>query len=87
MRSGFNENFRQELQQINIKLGTLLGERGRGIEPGGEAITKRDLSSIPLNQMKSVQISAAPTMDDYNSLQADVSDIHITLSTILGQSK
>ncbi len=87
MRAGFNENFRQELQQINIKLGTLLGERGRGIDPNGEAITKRDLSSIPLNQMKSVQISAAPTMDDYNALQADVSDIHITLSTILGKSQ
>lgn len=86
MRGGSSQNFAEEIQQLTFKIGELRGERGRGFNISKAAMLKGDLSRIPLNRMKSVQISAAPTQEDFNKLQEDVADIHKTLSTILGKT-
>lgn len=85
-RGGDSQNYRQDLNQIKVKLDELNGSRGKAKKNENAAMLNKDLSAIPLNQMKSTQITAAPTMEDYNALQADVADIHTTLSTILGRS-
>lgn len=72
-------------RRSQVKLDELAGERGRGNNHELAALLKKDIASIPLDTMRSTQIGAAPTMEDYNALQADVAGIHKALSTLLGR--
>lgn len=85
-RSGANQKARTA-RRSQVQLEELAGERGRGNNHEMAAIRKKDLAGIPLDAMRSIQLSAAPTMEDYNALQADVAGIHKALSTMLGKGE
>lgn len=85
-RPGVNQASRNA-RRSQVKLDELAGDRGRGNNHEMAAIRKKDLAGIPLDAMRSIQISAAPTMDEYNALQADVAGIHKALSTLLGKGE
>lgn len=86
-RGGDSQNYQQDLNNVKVRLGELDGSLGSPKKKEKASLVKGDISAIPLNQLKSKQITAAPTMEEYNVLQADVEDMHRTLSTILGKGE
>lgn len=71
------------------RIEVLLGERGDA-KKSRSAVRRIELQAIASLGMKSKQITAAPTMDDYNALQQDVANIFeaITLiSNLYGNAK
>lgn len=67
-----SRNIEREFPRVHEKLEILAGERGR---PEDAAIRLRQLRSAIQNLPQvpeSGEVSAAPTMQEYNTLQADV---------------
>lgn len=59
---------------LNEKIEILTGDRGGTGKPKS-AVLRGELSGIGGVALKSSQLTDAPTMDDYNALQADISAI------------
>lgn len=59
----------------------LTGERGDG-QKSRSAIRRGELQPLASMKLKSKQLTAAPTMADYNALQEDVANIHKALTLI-----
>jgi hypothetical protein len=79
----------RELNRMRETLELLSGERGGGTKPMS-ALRRGELQPLASLSMQSAQITAAPTMDDYNALQADVAAIFTALSVLsnrLGNAK
>lgn len=71
------------------RIEVLLGERGDA-QKSRSAVRRIELQAIASLGMKSKQITAVPTMDEYNALQQDVANIFeaITLiSNLYGNAK
>lgn len=67
-----SRNIEREFPRVQEKLEILAGERGR---PDDAAVRLRQLRGVIQNLPQvpnSVQVSAAPTMQEHNALQADV---------------
>lgn len=61
------------MDQVNLeKLQTLNGERG---DKRRAAVRRGDVATLSDVQMKSKQLTAAPTLADYNNLQADLARV------------
>lgn len=58
-------------QIINEKVETLTGDRGAAGKPKS-AVRRDELSGLGSISLKSVQLTDAPTMDNYNALQTDI---------------
>lgn len=58
-------------QILNEKLEILTGDRGAAGRPQS-AVRRDELSGFDGGTLKSAQLTDAPTMDDYNALQADI---------------
>jgi hypothetical protein len=58
-------------QILNEKLEILAGDRGAAGRPQS-AVRRDELSGLGSPTLKSAQLTDAPTMDDYNALQADI---------------
>lgn len=83
MRSGLDpaqamRKYDRAVEQLQI----LVGERGPG--DGSQMVVRRGdvMAGGELPDLKSSQLTAAPTMADYNKLQADIAAIHLLLSAI-----
>lgn len=58
-------------QILNDKVEILTGDRGAAGHPQS-AVRRVELSNMGSVTLKSVQLTDAPTMDDYNALQSDI---------------
>lgn len=79
----------RDLARVKEKLEILTGERGAESRPLS-ALRRGELRPLASLASKSRQITAAPTMADYNALQADVEAIYtaiLQLSNLLGNAK
>lgn len=63
------------------RLEVLLGERGDD-KKSRSAVRRIELQALASLGLQSKQLTAAPTMDDYNALQADVANIYKALTMI-----
>lgn len=63
------------------RLEVLLGERGDS-NKSRSAIRRGELQALASLDLKSKQLTAAPTMADYNALQEDVANIFKALTLI-----
>lgn len=71
-----------ELGQLKEAVDVLTGRRPSN--RGSAAVLREDLTGIlqlPL-KLQSSQLTAAPTMADYNRLQADIRALHAALSAV-----
>lgn len=81
-----NSNQRQaqlatDFARVKEQFETLAGQRGAASKPLS-AIRRGELRPLASLELKSSPIVAAPTMADYNALQADVAKMFAALSQI-----
>lgn len=70
-----------DLNRIREQLELLTGERGAQGRPLS-AVRRQEIANLAKLTMKSSQISAAPTQDDFNALQEDVANVVKALTQI-----
>lgn len=77
-----SRNIEREFPRVQEKLEILAGERGR---PEDAAVRLRQLNgviqAIP-QEPSSAQVSAPPTMDEHNALQADVNKLFAAFNAL-----
>lgn len=78
--NGF-EQIRKEFDRAKEKLEKLTGERGDA-NKSLAAVRRADLRTLATVELKSAQVSAAPTQADFNALQRDVATIFDALKRI-----
>lgn len=78
--NGF-EHIRKEFDRAKEKLEKLTGERGDA-NKSLAAVRRADLRTLATVELKSAQVSAAPTQADFNALQRDVATIFDALKRI-----
>lgn len=71
----------KDAKQVEQNVDTLLGRRGADNKPLS-ALRRGELLPLASQTLKSQQLLAAPTMDDFNALQADVQLIFDALSLL-----
>lgn len=71
----------KEFETLKIKFERLNGERGDD-KRSQAAVRRIDLQVLGTVEMKSGQVSAAPTQADFNALQSDVATIFKALQRI-----
>ncbi len=79
----------REIERLREQVQLLAGERGSA-DKSKTAIRRGELRALASLEMKSSQISAAPTQADFNRLQADVAAIYaafVLISNLLGNAK
>lgn len=81
----------QQFMRLQEQVQIMTGERG-GADKSRTFIRRGELRPLAglSTQMKSKQITAAPTAADYNALQADVAAIYqafVLISNTLGNAK
>jgi hypothetical protein len=70
-------NFARVKEQVDV----LTGQRGAASKPLS-AIRRGELRPLASLELKSSQVSAAPTQADYNALQSDVAKVFAALEQI-----
>lgn len=78
----------RELQRLRESVERLTGERGDATK-STSAIRRSELRALASLDLKSSQVSAAPTQAEFNALQTDVKNIFDALhriSNILGNA-
>lgn len=78
----------RELQRLRESVEKLTGERG-GDNKSLSAVRRSELRALASLDMKSAQVSAAPTQAQHNALQTDVRNIFDALqrvSNLLGNA-
>lgn len=86
----------QDMNKLNEAVGILMGWRPLKGERNGKAVTAGELKKLQvivtrldnllkgtLPDLKSAQVTAAPTTADFNKLQTDVSAIHKLVSGLI----
>lgn len=68
------------------KIEVLNGDRGAPGKPRS-AVRRQELSSLAMTGLKSSQLTDAPTMDDFNALQADIAAIADKFAQLAALSK
>ena len=76
------EQLPKDFARIREKVEKLTGERGDNTK-ALSAVRRTELRAIA--PLQSAQVTAAPTMAQYNALQADVAAIHALLTRISNQ--
>ena len=76
-----NTQIQRDLARMRETIEKLSGERGDSLK-SNSAIRRMELRALASMQMRSKQVTAAPTAADYNALQADVAAIYNALSRI-----
>jgi hypothetical protein len=79
----------RQFERIREQIELLTGERG-GLDRAKTAVRRGELRTLASLKMQSGQVSAAPTQDDFNRLQADVAAIYaafVQISNILGNAR
>ena len=71
----------RDFARIKEKVEKFTGERGEATKPLS-AIRRTELRALASIKPQASRITAAPTMDDYNALQADVANILAALALI-----
>jgi hypothetical protein len=83
------DKFSSDFLQMKEKVENFTGERGAAKRPLS-AVRRGELAALATRPMKSAQLTAAPTMADFNALQADVKalmDALAQVSNALGTAK
>ncbi len=78
-----------DLERIREQLENLTGQRGAKLKPLS-AVRRGELAGLAVRPLRSEQVTAAPTMDQHNALQADVKalfDALAQISNALGTAK
>ena len=78
----------RQFERIREQVQLMTGERG-GADKSKTAVRRGELRALASLKMQSGQVSAAPTKDDFNRLQADVAAImaaFVQISNILGNA-
>lgn len=68
-------------ERIKVKVETMTGERGDETK-SLSSVRRSELRPLASMEMRSSQITAAPTQAQYNALQSDVADIFNSLKRI-----
>lgn len=79
----------RQFERLREQVELIVGERGSA-DKARTAVRRGELRPLASLTMKSSQISAAPTQDDFNRLQADVAAIYaafVLISNLLGNAK
>lgn len=80
--------FQKDFARARESLEKLTGERGDK-QLLLSAVRRTELGALARTSMKSAQVTAAPTMSDFNALQIDVKNIYDALkkiSNVLGNA-
>jgi hypothetical protein len=79
----------RQFDRLREQVEIMVGERGSA-DKAKTAVRRGELRPLASLKLKSSQISAAPTQDDYNRLQADVEAVYgafVLISNLLGNAK
>lgn len=70
-----------DFERVKLKVETMTGERGDATK-SLSTVRRAELKALASLTMQSKHVTAAPTMAEYNALQADVHAIFAALSRI-----
>lgn len=70
-----------EFQRLKEVVENLAGQRGAKFKPLS-AVRRGELATLAARPLLSAQATAAPTMDQYNALQADVAALFAALAAL-----
>lgn len=74
----------RDFKRIKEQVETLTGERGPQNKPGA-AVLRGDLAAFAKRPIVSSQVTATPTLDQFNALQADMAALYAAVLALAKQ--